>query len=102
MSVWGSVSVFLSLALTAPFADAQAAQNPVAPAANTHPVLIELFTSEGCSSCPPADTILQRLNDFQVWPDADFPRTHTLKIKRSEVQKAVASQTPLAFVDSEP
>jgi long-chain acyl-CoA synthetase len=37
----------------------------------------------------------QKVAGWRLWPEEDFPRTHTLKIKRGQVRAWVAADTPL-------
>ena len=37
----------------------------------------------------------QRIAGWRLWPEEDFPRTHTLKIKRGQVRAWIAADTPL-------
>src|SRR5260221_5456222 len=57
-----SASLVAAIVLIRPRAQAAAGM----PQTSRTPVVVELFTSEGCSSCPPADTLLARLAEEQL------------------------------------
>lgn len=41
----------------------------------------------------------QRIAAWRAWPDADFPRTHTLKVRRDEVRASARGSAPLPVRD---
>jgi hypothetical protein len=60
----------LVLIAAATLSSASSARPGARPQTSRKQVVVELFTSEGCSSCPPADALLAELDRTQPVPDA--------------------------------
>ena len=57
-------------------------------------------SSASCATSTRSLGTHQRIDAWRLWPEPDFPRTHTLKIRRDDVRAWAAVDIPLQVRDS--
>lgn len=111
----GLVALLMATGAAAP-ASAQAADPAEKAGAENRPVLLELFTSQGCSSCPPADAVLRELSgrsdvlalgfhvdywDYLGWVDPFASPVFTARQHGYARQRGFQVYTPQLVIDGQ-
>jgi long-chain acyl-CoA synthetase len=65
------------------------------PAGGSAPEAIRAALAGAVRTANAAMAVHQRVAGWRLWPDEDFPRTHTLKVKRDEVRRWAVVDAPL-------
>ena len=68
---------------------------PAAVASAEDPVLVRDRIEANIKAANQRLAVHQRVAGWRLWPDADFPRTHTLKVKRDLIRAWAAVDEPL-------
>ena len=72
----------------------QGGENPVGMAV-ADPAAVRAQINAAVKAANGTLAVQQRVAGWRLWPDEDFPRTHTLKVKRDQVRGWAAVDSPL-------
>ena len=75
--------------------DARATEPKATDSGATDPTAIREATAAAVKAANARLAKHQRVAAFRLWPEDDFPRTHTLKVKRDVIRRWVALDEPL-------